>query len=384
VRPLATSCRPRLKRAMIAVDTQIMTSPPRRPAQGSPLVTRLAVGGMSIAVLTLGMLAFWATSVTDQHTRDLARAGHQISGHMRAAQALGQIDTHTDLLEDGIDPQIMLKLRGAQRVLDDSLRRMQQLHVDPRERALARDAEPHVRRLHRAIESYLAAIPSRPNEPSVGGSRDEIRNVTDPEERMETALDELQLRFNDVTWDPVQLLTRGTAGAEEDERAVQRTGLFLIPLGLLFVALCGWQLRTYRKRSEEVMLAALQDSEVDARTDHLTGLGNRRALMEELERRISEGQECTLALADLNGFKHYNDSFGHAAGDALLARLASNLKRACGDRGLPVRLGGDEFCVLFDVAESQGADARARAGRARRGRRGIPSHQCVRPRTDPG
>ena len=57
-------------------------------------------------------------------------------------------------------------------------------------------------------------------------------------------------------------------------------------------------------------------------------------------------------LADLNGFKRYNDTFGHPAGDALLRRLGRRLAAACEGRGTAARLGGDEFCVLLfgDVA----------------------------------
>ena len=53
-----------------------------------------------------------------------------------------------------------------------------------------------------------------------------------------------------------------------------------------------------------------------------------------------------LALFDLDGFKAYNDTFGHPAGDALLTRLGQRLREAVADAGAPYRLGGDEFCVL--------------------------------------
>jgi diguanylate cyclase (GGDEF)-like protein/putative nucleotidyltransferase with HDIG domain len=53
-----------------------------------------------------------------------------------------------------------------------------------------------------------------------------------------------------------------------------------------------------------------------------------------------------LILFDLDGFKHYNDSFGHPAGDALLARLGRSLEIAVGPHGRAYRLGGDEFCAL--------------------------------------
>jgi two-component system, cell cycle response regulator len=54
---------------------------------------------------------------------------------------------------------------------------------------------------------------------------------------------------------------------------------------------------------------------------------------------------------DLDGFKGYNDTFGHPAGDALLVRLGAKLALVPGDRGAAYRLGGDEFCVLVRVGE---------------------------------
>ena len=77
-------------------------------------------------------------------------------------------------------------------------------------------------------------------------------------------------------------------------------------------------------RAHQWMLAS---SRVEASTDPLTGLGNRRALAAALEARLDEDEPepLLLGLFDLNGFKNYNDGFGHAAGDALLQRLARSL-----------------------------------------------------------
>lgn len=86
-------------------------------------------------------------------------------------------------------------------------------------------------------------------------------------------------------------------------------------------------------------------------TDGLSGLGNRRRLMQDLEEAISDsahGHASTLVFFDLNGFKRYNDSFGHAAGDSLLARIGAALRVAVDARGTAYRLGGDEFCVLLE------------------------------------
>ena len=101
-----------------------------------------------------------------------------------------------------------------------------------------------------------------------------------------------------------------------------------------------------------------------AHIDPLTSLGNRRALMNELEREMpTETCPLSLALYDLDGFKSYNDSYGHVAGDALLQRLAERLDRAVGDDGHAFRMGGDEFCVTtrLPTAEAEALILRAHA-----------------------
>ena len=85
-------------------------------------------------------------------------------------------------------------------------------------------------------------------------------------------------------------------------------------------------------------------------TDALTGLGNRRRLLADLESRLEDDRPCTLVLCDLNGFKRYNDTFGHPAGDALLNRLGGRLSSAVAGAGQAYRMGGDEFCALLDLA----------------------------------
>jgi two-component system, cell cycle response regulator len=103
-------------------------------------------------------------------------------------------------------------------------------------------------------------------------------------------------------------------------------------------------------------LVVLHAAEVEAATDALTGLGNRRAMAEDLAAAVESDRERLLLLFDLNGFKGYNDAFGHPAGDALLARLGSRLAEAVADDGRAYRMGGDEFCVLVsDTPEAVAA-----------------------------
>lgn len=105
--------------------------------------------------------------------------------------------------------------------------------------------------------------------------------------------------------------------------------------------------------------------------DPLTGLGNRSALTLDLQEALDETAHGRRALVmfDLNGFKLYNDSFGHPAGDALLRRLARRFSEAVGTAGGAYRIGGDEFCALLSCAEDeQGAlVARATAALGERG-----------------
>jgi diguanylate cyclase (GGDEF)-like protein len=122
-------------------------------------------------------------------------------------------------------------------------------------------------------------------------------------------------------------------------------------------------------RDNGVMLEA---SRREALTDTLTGLGNRRALTRDLERLLLESGDdapVVLVIFDLDGFKHYNDCYGHPAGDELLVRLGASLGRQVADHGRAYRMGGDEFCALLQprVAAVQLVAAGAAAALRERG-----------------
>ena len=124
-------------------------------------------------------------------------------------------------------------------------------------------------------------------------------------------------------------------------------------------------------------VALLRATRSEALTDGLTGLPNRRRLMLDLEQAFhphgrhhlrgeADGgiRPATFAFFDLDGFKGYNDTFGHAAGDMLLDRLAGRLAATVAGHGRAYRLGGDEFCVLLDGQRALDDDACLRACRA--------------------
>jgi len=85
------------------------------------------------------------------------------------------------------------------------------------------------------------------------------------------------------------------------------------------------------------------------RTDRLTGLGSQAGMQMDLEvRERVPNRPLTVILLDLNGFKRYNDTFGHPAGDRMLGMLGKRLGAAMGEEATVYRLGGDEFLVLAD------------------------------------
>jgi diguanylate cyclase (GGDEF)-like protein len=109
--------------------------------------------------------------------------------------------------------------------------------------------------------------------------------------------------------------------------------------------------------------AVQREMALQARTDPLTGLLNRRAFLEEMRRHIArldrESQVGTLMFIDMDGFKGVNDRLGHAVGDQVLVHLANILRKLVRPSDLIARLGGDEFAVWLSGADHMTAAERA-------------------------
>lgn len=105
-----------------------------------------------------------------------------------------------------------------------------------------------------------------------------------------------------------------------------------------------------------------QTAEAQAMTDTLTGLRNRRALAHEMERQTRSGFAFGLMHIDLDYFKAVNDTFGHAAGDHVLRKVAEVLNLETRSADVVARVGGDEFVAVFpeltDPAELAGIASR--------------------------
>jgi diguanylate cyclase (GGDEF)-like protein len=108
--------------------------------------------------------------------------------------------------------------------------------------------------------------------------------------------------------------------------------------------------------------AQLARSTVEARTDELTALANRRSLYEATDGALAEGQPVALLLLDLDRFKELNDTLGHNAGDELLQQVAARLRDALPEHGLLTRIGGDEFVVLLRGADEEASALNAAHG----------------------
>ena len=160
------------------------------------------------------------------------------------------------------------------------------------------------------------------------------------------------------------LLHHGVVGTIEPHEVYNRPEAWASPwfwasIHALFVAFAGiagvlaWRLNeNIRERMRQTQLAM----EKVAETDSLTGLANRRKAIVDLRELFASGPvPSVLMILDLDGFKSYNDTFGHPAGDALLARLGQRLASIVGGRGTAYRLGGDEFCVIATGAEPERA-----------------------------
>jgi two-component system cell cycle response regulator len=187
----------------------------------------------------------------------------------------------------------------------------------------------------------------------------------------------------DACWPAASLLVAaaacmpgGRSRREPDWRAFLAPGFFVaVSLGILVydhfdrlassaVILAALAVAAAAARMVTIVRTTLVSTQRQALTDPLTGMKNRRALARDLSRALEEtdaGRRFVFAIFDLNGFKGYNDNFGHPAGDSLLTRLGARLEQAARP-GSAYRLGGDEFCVLIpDLDDADRRLARADA-----------------------
>jgi diguanylate cyclase len=191
------------------------------------------------------------------------------------------------------------------------------------------------------------------------------------------ALDEGRLYTDDVMdrWDNCEVARtlgfvtylnapiRGKSGelfgalcaASDERKSLSETATHVLAL---FAQLISQQVE------REGLLAALHEASsslaMTALTDAVTQLPNRRAVLEDLQRRFASGQDdqaLIVAIINLDDFKSINDRFGHAAGDQFLQALAKRLRRMLRDGDMAARMNGDEFVVLASEQREKANEA---------------------------
>jgi diguanylate cyclase (GGDEF)-like protein len=206
--------------------------------------------------------------------------------------------------------------------------------------------------LHGSVEALDAAagrldLPGLPDAPLLETGTDDALSLLRAGAGSAAAGDPTQTE-QDESWIirlPVQIdacaqEVTGTLAFARRDRAFEADEISLIELLVGKAQLAAGEILTHHALREQAV------------TDALTGLGNRRKLSTDLAVALEEaasGRPSLLLLFDLDGFKGYNDTFGHLAGDALLTRLAAKLTDAVAGHGSAYRLGGDEFCARLDL-----------------------------------
>ncbi len=176
------------------------------------------------------------------------------------------------------------------------------------------------------------------------------RRLTAPINRI---LDVIERRANGEASQPAELEQGGVREVQVLSQAVRE----LIAYDERHVA----ALRAMNEQLEQTVAERTAELRDMALRDALTGLPNRRALMDTLAEAIQRcdrlGQHCAVLFLDLDGFKGVNDTYGHEEGDELLRQFAARLAGAVRKTDTVARLAGDEFVVLLELLEHTGAIA---------------------------
>lgn len=144
----------------------------------------------------------------------------------------------------------------------------------------------------------------------------------------------------------LEAMLAGSLAAQRDDETCFHDVVVRVDGGLATVAMADLFRAVSRELAKEV------------NTDSLTGVANRRRLLDRLEEattRDASSARVMLLLVDLDGFKLVNDALGHPVGDDLLRAVASRLVRALPDATV-ARMGGDEFAVIAELEAGQSAD----------------------------
>ncbi len=282
-----------------------------------------------VIVLFAAVVAVAINALRDH--ADRARQVQLIAADVsRDAQQVGRIEWQA-AAEERVAPELRTEFQTVRR------------HIQKDIRKFARQHPGRARRLAALTEPYLAAVGKQ----LALLDRGRVAESEELDEReVDPAFQRLQSGLHVI--DAAQS-RRATRAAARSDLGVT-VSLLLAALILIVVLFRLDRIRGAAARRRE------RDLEDQALHDVLTGLPNRRKLLRDLEQAVAHaaaGERRLLVLCDLDGFKAYNDTFGHLEGDLLLGRVSESLARAVAAHGTAYRLGGDEFCALLQVTEAE-------------------------------
>lgn len=323
-----------------------------------------ALGALTFLVITIVGSAFSATAERREaerwhlHTLDVLLSSSQlktsIHGALRGERGYLLTGDRTFLVPyDEARPRslaLVQRLRSLtgdnpvqQRNLDEVSRRLG-IYLDTLARLIAMEADG---RHALAIETVRAGLGRR--------------HVTDAL----TAVDRFDAEERRL------LALRQEATAQANARAERQNYVMAALAAVLMLTMAAAVISAARAHRRTLILA--QKLAMLATTDALTGLPNRRRLMEAMELEVARaarsGRPLALALLDVDHFKAVNDTHGHPAGDEVLRCVAEELRRIGRSGDVLGRFGGEEFAVLMpetDLAQARRAGERLRAGIAKR------------------
>jgi diguanylate cyclase (GGDEF)-like protein len=288
-----------------------------------------------VLILTLGAIA--AVWLLVERSDAGRRAQLQITSLTLSVSDLQSAPFSADPLAGGTGPAALARIRSDERSISLGLAVGSQTDVPPSLLAAGRAAlagtEPFV------MDIYQIAV-HKGGLVSAGAKVPELDGVL---EARGTALSAV-----------LDKISRADAANAYRARTQSKYGA----AGAMLLLLIGFAFFYFRSiAARDVVERLAHEKGVEARTDSLTKLGNRRALSRDFASAASApagADELLLIMFDLDGFKQYNDTFGHEAGDSLLTRLGGDLAAASeAHSGSAYRTGGDEFCVLARCRSEQ-------------------------------
>jgi diguanylate cyclase (GGDEF)-like protein len=312
-----------------------------------PSAQRLVAFGLAIAAATILVLAFLVISdlAREAELHRAAIAAQEVKDHLESLRLeVNEVRTAARLAALTDDAQALRTIERRAREIDEELGFL-------RERASEAGALPTFDQINRAARLLIVQARSIPSLRRQLGPERALATADKAEELaaealagLERSLDAQTTRINDRT------LARLQVGASLRNYVAWFVGGSIAVLAALFAAF-----RRVQRRERE----ALKRVEWLAHFDLVTSLPNRALLADRLAQETARArrneQRFAVLLFDLDGFKAVNDTWGHAAGDRVLALVAERARKCMRASDTVGRLGGDEFLAILPETGEEGA-----------------------------